>query len=407
MDIFTLKLTGMAHGGTAVGRDKKGRPVFVPFGIPGEKVRVNVQQGKNRYARADLVEVLKPSPDRTPPRCPHFGVCGGCHFQQMNYAAQLRAKHSVVVDQLQRIGGLKNVSVLPTLPNLTPWHYRLDMSFSPTPEGGIGLWSPQLQRIMLLETCEIMHPDLLALWRDIDLALPGLRKLTLRVGAGGDMLAALEVDQVEPPLLEVDFPVSVAIVLPDKTAASLIGDPYLLQTVKERDFRVSPGCFFQPSVTGAELVVDVLLAYANLEGTETVLELYSGVGLLTAFLAEKAQAVVCVEVNGDAVADTAVNLDHTDNVTLYQGWAEEILPALEITPDLVVVNPPSEGLSAAVMDRLRALKPARLIYISSEIATLARDGKQLTGAGYKLVEVQPIDVVPQTFQVDTVSLWSR
>jgi 23S rRNA (uracil1939-C5)-methyltransferase len=323
----------------------------------------------------------------------------------MTYAAQLEAKYDVVVDQLRRIGGLKSVIVKPTLPHPQPWAYRIESSFSPTKEGGLGFWAPRQRRVMPIETCHIMQPRLLELLQDLDLDLPGLRKLTLRIGSDGEVLAALEVDGVEPPQLVVNFPLSVAIVLPDRTAASLIGDPYLLQTVKDRDFRVSPGCFFQPSLQGAELLVDTVLAYADLRGTETVLEAYSGVGFLTAFLAERAHEVTAVEVNSDAVSDTAVNLDHTENVTLYEGLAEEILPALAKNPDLMVVSPAAAGLSRGVLKAIKQLKPARLIYISSDIATMARDGKQLSQNGLGLVEVQPLDMTPQAYQVDTVSLW--
>jgi 23S rRNA (uracil1939-C5)-methyltransferase len=229
--------------------------------------------------------------------------------------------------------------------------------------------------------------------------------MTLRRGSNDALLAALEVDDVEAPELETDFPVSVAIVLPDNTAASLVGDIYLLKSVKGREFRVSPGCFFQPSA--ADALVDTLVDYAQLSGKETVIDAYSGVGMLTAFLAEGAAEVVGIEVNGDAVADTAVNLHHTDNVSLYEGWVEDILPALDMQPDLIVLNPPSQGLSRDASRAVLAKTADRLIYVSSDIATLARDGKQFAKAGYKLAAIQPIDLHPQTFHIDTVSLWKR
>jgi 23S rRNA (uracil1939-C5)-methyltransferase len=243
--------------------------------------------------------------------------------------------------------------------------------------------------------------------QDIDLDLPDLRQLTLRVGVDGALLAALEVEGIEPPELETDFPISVALVLPDDTAASLVGENYLVQSVKERDFRVSPGVFFQPSLAGAELIVAVVLSYASLTGRETVVEGYSGVGMLTAFLAGVAAEVLGIEANPDAVADAAINLDDTQNVTLYQGSVEQILPALNVRPAVTVVNPPSGGLSAAAIRAIVDKSPRRLIYISSEVATLARDGKQLGRSGYKLEEIQPIDVTPQAYQIDTVSLWQR
>ncbi|MFQ5398222.1 MAG: class I SAM-dependent RNA methyltransferase [Anaerolineae bacterium] len=405
MKSITLELTAMANGGAALGRDGQGRPVFVPFTIPGETVQARIVSEKRQFARAVLVAVVAASPDRIEPRCPHFGQCGGCHFQHIAYERQLELKREVAADQLRRIGGLKDALVRPTLAHPDPWAYRVDVSLSQTPEGGLGYWSPLLRRVMPIDTCPIIHPRLQELWHDFDLELPGLRKLTLRVGDDGALLAALEVEGVEPPELAVDFPVSVAIVLPDRTAASLVGDSFLVRSVKGRAFRVSPGCFFQPSPAAAEQLVDSVLRLAGLTGVETVVELYSGVGMLTSFLSTAAARVIGVELNPDAVADAAVNLEETENVTLYQGTAEEVLPLLEASPEVMVVNPPGAGMSAAVIKAVAAKASARLVYVSADVATLARDGRLLKKAGYRLVEVQPVDMRPQTFHVDSVSLW--
>ncbi|MCA9922200.1 MAG: class I SAM-dependent RNA methyltransferase [Anaerolineales bacterium] len=403
---MTLDLIEMANGGAAVARGKKKLTIFVPYGIPGEKVRAAITSQKNDHAYAELEQVLRPSPDRIEPNCPHFGTCGGCHFQHMRYEAQLAAKQAVVVDQMERIGNIKHVPVRETLPNATPWGYQVEMSLSPTKDGRLGFWSPRLREIIPIETCPISNPQLLTLLQDIDLELPGLRKMTLRVGADEALLAAVEVNDVEPPLLEADFPISVAIVLPDKTAATLVGDHYIVQSLRGRDFRVSPGCYLPPSLTGMEQVIETVLHYARLEGSEAVLELYSGVGILTASLAEKAATVVAVEQNQDAVADMAVNLDHTDNVAVYEGYVEAVLPTLTDQFDLVIMHPPRDGLSRDMMNLLLEKRPSRIIYISSDVATLARDGRKLLShGGYKLIEVQPIDMQPQTYHIETVSLW--
>jgi len=407
MTELQLDITTFAYGGAAIGHDKKGRTVFVQGAIPGERVRVAVVQDKGRYAHAELLNVVKASKDRVQPRCPHFGICSGCHYQHMDYQLQLRAKREVVRDQLQRIGKLKKVNVKPTLPNPTPYSYANEVDLSPTADGQLGFWSSKERQVIPISTCPILQPSLLELFQDIDLDLPDLRKITLRIGADGEMLAGLEVEGVEPPELEVDFPVSVAIILPDRNAASLIGDPYLVQEVKGRQFRVSPGCFFQPSLEAAELLIDVLLSYAELKGTEMVLEAYSGVGMLTAFLSAEAREVTAIEVNEDATADFIVNLDHAENVSLYHGLIEEILPALKFKPDVMVVNPGRGGLTAPVVSSIEGKAPRRFLYVSSDVAILARDAKALARAGYRLLEVQPIDMMPQTYRVDTVSLWVR
>jgi 23S rRNA (uracil1939-C5)-methyltransferase len=407
MTTLTLKLTDMAHGGYALGRDDNGRPIFVPYAIPGETVTVTTTNEKRSYAHARLVAINEPSPDRVEPRCAHFGQCGGCHLQHVAYERQLQLKQEVVVDQLQRIGGFKDVNVQPVLPNPRPYGHSQELALSLTADGRLGLWSAVAQVVIPISECPITAPPLVDLLRDFDMDLPELRRLTLRLGDDGGLLAAFEVEDVEPPELEVDFPVSVAIVLPDETAASLIGDHYIVRTVKGRDFRVSPGCFFQPNADGAALVVDTVLRYADLHSTELVLEGYSGVGLLTAFLAEAAAGLVAIEQNPDAVADAAVNLNHLDNVRLYQGDIDEILPALHLPADVAVFHPSSSGLSRDVLAALKANPPARLVYVNSELTMLARDGKQLAQLGYRLVEVQPIDMAPQTYQIETVSLWVR
>ncbi|HUS94534.1 MAG TPA: class I SAM-dependent RNA methyltransferase [Patescibacteria group bacterium] len=406
METFTLELTDMANGGAALGRDENERVIFVPFGIPGETVRVMATDEKKRFAWGDLVEVLIPSAERIDPPCPHFGACGGCHFQHIQYAAQLRYKGMVVCDQLSRIGGFENIPIKPVLANPEPWSYASEIKLSPTTEGELGFWSPHLAKVIAIEACPITHPELMDVFQDIDLILEGLRKLTLRRGDGGAMLAVLEVEDVEPPALTTDFPISVALALPDGQAINLVGDTYLVQSVKGRDFRVSAGAFFYPSPPATALLLDKVIEYAALQSRDMVVELYSGVGAMTAFLAEAAHEVIAIEVNADAVADTAINLATTDNVTLYEGKVEEILPLLTVKPNLMVVDPPHTGLPPDVVDQIVAIAPDRLIYVSSDLATLARDARRLKNQGYVLLEVQPIDMHPQTHHMIVVTHWA-
>lgn len=406
MEILTLTLTGMANGGAALGRDAQGRVIFVPYAIPGEQVRVEVVENKGRFAQARLLELLQPAPERVRPRCPHFGVCSGCAFQHIAYPAQLAYKQAIVQDQLARIGGLAQVVVRPVMANPEPYEYRTAVDFSPTPAGGLGFWSAPAGEVIPIRECHIIRPELQALYQDVDLELPNLRKLSLRLGEESQLMA-LAVDDIEPPALNTDLPIAVAMVLPDGTAANLVGDNYLVQALHGREFRVSAGCFFYPSPPAGDMLIDVVLDYAALTGQETVLDAYCGVGALTAFLAEHAADVGAIEVNPDAVSDATVNLADMDDVTLYEGLVEEILPLLALRPDVVVVDPPPAGLPKTVIEPLVAMAPGRIIYVSDDVATLARDAKHLARRGYRLVEVQPIDMYPQTFQVQTVALWAR
>ncbi len=407
MEKITLDITEMAHGGSAIGRASRGRTIFVPLTIPGEKVRAQIVSQKNKYAQAELVEVLQASPERVAPRCQHFATCGGCHFQHMSYPAQLKAKEAVLRDQMARLGGFKQANVQPVLPNPEPWAYRVEMVLSPVGNGRLGYWSPVKREVIPIEECPISRPELVALLQDVELDLPGLRKLSLRVGDDEALLAAIEVDGVEPPELEADFPISVAIVLPDKTAASLVGDLYSVQQVNGRDFRISPGVEMMSSPAGMALVVETVLRYAALTSEKNVVELYSGAGTLTAFLAEQAGELIAVERNPDAVSDLTVNLDDLNNVNVFEGEVETVLPLLPERVDVMVAHPWANGLSRGAVAAVIAARPPRFIYVSSDVATLARDGRSLAKAGYQLVEVQPIDMQPQTFHIETVSLWEQ
>lgn len=407
MTKITLHLTTIANGGDALGRDEGGRVVFVPFAIPGEDVRVEIVDDRERFAHARLLEVLTPSEQRVQPRCPHFGACGICHWAHIDYQAQLGYKQAIVRDQLARIGGLEEVEVRPTLANPETYQYRTDITFSRTADDRLGFWSPYEGAVIHIDHCYIMREQLLALYQDLDLDLPGLRRLTLRLGDDEALLLALETEGVEAPQLETDFPVSAALVLPDGTAANLIGDNFVIKAVKGRDFRVSAGSFFYPSPPATETLVDTVLAMAALQGSELVLEAYSGVGTLSAFLAPRVAELIAIEMAPDAVGDAELNLQDTENVTLYEGAVEDVLPQLQIAVDLMVVDPPADGLSRRAVTQIKTIAPPALLYVSSDVATLARDGRQLSQAGYRPVLVQPIDMEPQTSHTLTVSRWER
>ncbi len=406
MSELTLTLTDMAHGGLALGRERGGRPVFVPFAIPGETVRVRLPDDRRGFARGELLEVVQSSADRVTPRCRHFGICGHCHFQHMRYATQLRAKEAAARDQLTRVAGLKEPPLRPILPAPQEYGYRAETALYPAEEGGLGYWSPVERRIFRVEECPILQPALEAALSDVDVELPGLRRLTLRLGDGDELLAALEVDDVEPPELAADFPVSVAIVLPDRTAASLIGDPYLLQTVAGREYRVSPGVDYPAHPAMAGPLIDAVLELAAPGPGDRVLHCPGGAGHLTAALAGRTAEIAIVEPNPDAVADAAENLDEFDNVAIYEGTEEDIFPALPDEPDVLVLRP-ADGLSAAAFGLLERLRPRKRVIIIDEAGQLAKDAKRLVKMGYRPVAFQPVDVAPQGFQVEIVSLWRK
>ena len=408
MKKITLDLTDMANGGAALGRDNSGRVIFIPYGIPGETVVAEIDDDARRFSWGQLLEVLNPTEDRVEPRCPHFGVCGGCQFQHIRYNKQLHYKRKVLIDQLKRIGKIDDESLVkPVLPNPEQWQYAADVRFDRTANKAFGFWSPLLSEVIPIEVCPITRRQLMDVYDDIKLDADGLSSLVIRQGDDGELLLALDMADKDPPALETDFPVSVVIFIEDGKVANLVGDNCILRKVKERTYRVTAGSFFYPSSPATDLLVEVYQSMSNLSPSEVVVELYSGVGTITAFTAESAREVIAIESQADAIADTAVNLAEFDNVSLYQGRVEEILPLLEIAPDLIVADPPPAGLPTKVIDLIAESSPSRLIYISSDAATFSRDSNRLMRIGYRLADVQPIDMYPQIYHTLAVSRWIK
>lgn len=381
-----LDLTTMTHGGNALGRDA-GRPIFVPLGLPGERVRVRITQDKRSYAFAEVEAVLVPSPERVPPRCPHFGVCGGCHWQHIAYAAQLRFKRDVVAEQFARVGGLRDALVHPTIPSPEPWAYRSHATFHVADDGLLGFVARDGRTVLPIEECHIIQPELRA-WFDAlrdERFMPGER-VRLQIGTSGERVLARSGMSAEPD---------------DEAALRSAAQTHYV--VKGRTFQVTGGSFFQ--VNQPETLVDLVLDRLALTGTERVLDLYSGVGLFTAFLAERARFVTAVEVYAPAVRDAEVNLADLSNVELRVGTIETALPRGQVAA--AVVDPPRAGMKPAALAALVARQPGKIVYVSCDPATLARDAKALVAAGYRLIEVQPVDLFPQTYHVEAVAAFVR
>lgn len=405
--IFDVEMTALGYGGEAIGRLPDGRAVFVAFALPGELVRLVLTEEKRGFARARLVEILRASPDRIPARCPHFTICGGCHLQHLPYERQLQAKTDTVCDQLQRIAGLQNVTVLPAIPSPQQWNYRNAVQFHLTPEGKPGFQAAAGSRVVNIRECHLPEAVINETWPLLDFeGLTGIERVALRCGAGDNMMAVLESQDIELPELEVDLPISVVHLSP---AGSIVmaGDDTLVLEVKDRAFRVSAGAFFQVNSAQAASMVDFVCAHLPAGPQVTLLELYCGVGLFSAFLAPSVGRLLAVELSEAACDDFAVNLDEFDNVELYIGAAEQVLPGLQVKPDAVLLDPPRAGLDKAALDAILNLAPQHIVYVSCDPSTLARDVRRLLAGGYRLELVQPFDMFPQTYHVETVALLSR
>ncbi len=415
---FEVTVTGLGYGGEAVGRLPDGRAVFVPYALPGERVRVRLEEERGRYARAALCEVIDPSPQRMMPRCLHFGECGGCHYQHMSYAGQMEAKADIVRDQLVRIGGLKEPEVLATVPAPQEFNYRNHVQFHLTPRGDLGFHRPEKgshhpgAEILPIQECHLPEAALNRVWPQLDLeAIPGLERIGLRLGAGEDIQLILEGSDILPPALTVEeLPVS-AVHLGSAGRLVLAGSESVRMDVLGRSFRVSAEAFFQVNTEMAGKMVEHLLetmqGYCRLDGSSLVVDAYCGVGLFSAFLRPLAGRVIGIESSPEACEDYAVNLDEFEDVELYEAPVEMVLPALKGKPELVVVDPPRAGLGKGVVDGLLKMRPPTLAYISCDPATLARDARRLVEGGYQLEQVTPFDTFPQTYHIESISWWVK
>lgn len=399
-----LKVTAMAHGGDAIGKHE-GKTIFVPYAIPGEYLRVELVDERKHFIRARLLEVLEPSPVRVAPPCPYFGYCGGCHFQHIAYDVQVQIKGLVVLDQFRRVGKFENPLVFEPLPDTSGWEYRNHARFHINDEGRPGFLAADSQHVVPVEDCLLMHPLLSQLYRSLDLLLPDVEQLELRVGtATGDLMLLLQTYDEEAPSLTVDFPLSIVQVCHDTLPVPLVGLDFITELVHGREFRISATSFYQVNSAQAERLVEMVLGALELEGREIVLDAYCGIGLFTAFIAEEAGAVVGIEINSASVADAVHNLADAQNVTLIEGQVEDVLPDLTDAFDAAVLDPPRTGLDPVALDALVRASPRRIVYVSCDPATLARDTRRLVDAGYTLEWVQPIDLFPQTFHVECVAL---
>jgi 23S rRNA (uracil1939-C5)-methyltransferase len=406
---ITLEVTTPVYGGECMGRLPDGRAVFVPYCLPGEQVKVELVEEKRGFARARLVEVLRPSPLRTAARCAHYGVCGGCQYQHMDYAAQLDLKREVVVDQLTRIGGIADAErlVSPVQPSPSIWNYRNTLQFHLTGDGKLGYQAWGSHQVVPIRECHLPEAILDQTWPQLEFEpQAGIERVELRTGADEEVLLALEGDAPIAPELSVELPISAVHISPSGSLI-LAGEDFLWMEVKGREFKVSAQSFFQVNTAQAAGMVDHLLQLLPLEKTKTVLDVYCGVGLFSAFIAPKVQRCIGVELSESACEDYAVNLDEMDNVELFVGSAEQVLPALQVQPDIVLVDPPRAGLERLALDAIAAMRPELIAYVSCDPATLARDLKRLAAAGYHIRQVDPFDMFPQTYHMETVAILQR
>lgn len=407
-EMFDVEMEKMVFGGDCLGRLPDGRAVFVPFVLPGETVRVELTEEKKRFARARPVEILTASPDRISPRCIHFGECGGCQYQHLDYAKQLHLKEALLRDQFQRIAHIENPPIQPIIPSPDPWHYRNHVQFHLGQGGELGFIHADGEHLLIIEECHLPQPEISALWPQLELGPEsGVYRLGIRQDSFDDIMLILEGDDPSPPEFSEDIPVSAVYTPPEARLTVLAGDDHLVYTLLERHFQVSARSFFQVNTPMAEKMISHLLDNLDLTENTRVIELYAGVGLFSAFIAPQIGHLTAIESSGSACHDFVTNLNEFDNVTLYEAQAEDVLPTLDLPVDLLIMDPPRAGLAPAVHDALAKIQPAQIAYISCDPATLARDTKRILGNGYQLQSLTPFDLFPHTGHIECVVLMSR
>ncbi|MDO4179456.1 MAG: 23S rRNA (uracil(1939)-C(5))-methyltransferase RlmD [Phascolarctobacterium sp.] len=441
-----LEITGLNSEGDGVGRFE-GLTIFVKGALSGEKVLANLTVVKKNYAVGKLKKILVESPDRVKPLCPVYKECGGCQLQHLSYEGQLKAKRQQVWDALTRIGHLTGVNVLPTLEAPNPWNYRNKMQVPcmGTPQKQfIGCFALNTHKVIDVENCFIQKEKNNAIvkvvreWMkkykiapyDEDKGTGIVRHIMGRVGAKtGELMVCLvtATDNVPhfkdltkmlkealPELKSVVQNVNkrhTNVILGNKTQV-IYGKENISDSIGNLKFNISCQSFFQVNSEQAERLYAKALEYAALTGKEIVADVYCGTGTISLFLAQKAKHVFGIEIVAPAIRDAKANArnNNINNATFILGDAAQKMPELVedgVKLDVVVVDPPRAGCEPRVLDAIAKVKPKRVVYVSCNPATLARDLAYMTQKGYKVDKVQPCDMFPMSFHVECVCMLSK
>lgn len=443
---LTLELTDLAAGGDALARED-GRAIFVTGGLPGELVRARIVQERKSFARAEVVEVLRASPDRVDPPYPELGASGGFQWQFLAYPAQLAWKTRIVRQQLTRIGRFAAPVVRPIIgmpAGADLWAYRTVTQFAVGPDGAIGFRRAGSHDVIDMPDCPLAHQDLAALYRDVRACLRAtwgedaaevIGRFSLRVGLGEEREPGKAQEDVAGvltleagPNLDAASHQAIcerALASSPRLVGALLVDPasgrhlaragvdYVYERVQGRRFRVSAGSFFQVNAAQTPVLLQQALAAAQLRPGERALDGYSGVGLFSLFLAERAAQVWAIESQPSAVADARANAAANGyaNISHLEGQIERAIDQLVRRGeriDVALVDPPRSGCDPRVLRAIRDLAPRALVYVSCDPATLARDLRLFCDDDdYRLAWTQPVDLFPGAAHIECVALCER
>lgn len=445
-DVIEMKITGLGSSGEGVGK-YQGFTVFVQGALPEETVEVKISLVKKNYATGSLQSIVQKSAERVEPACPIYKECGGCQLQHLSYKGQLQMKQQQVIDALTRIGHL-DVEVLPVIGSANPWNYRNKMQF-PAALGAegkidIGCYAAATHSVINTEACliqkEANNQVLLTVrkWMnrfgisayDEKTGKGLVRHVMSRVGVhSGEVMAVLVTSAYDIPhrkeLVEwlvkyVPGMVSVVqninkkptnIIMGSKTRV-LYGSSNIKDSLGALTFNISAQSFFQVNSEQAEKLYNKALEYAALTGNETVVDVYCGTGTITLYMAKHAKKAYGIEIVAPAIEDAKRNAvaNNCSNAEFILGDAAVELPVLldgGVRPDVVMVDPPRAGCEERVLEAISKVMPQRIVYVSCNPASLARDLAYLEQHGYKTTVVQPVDLFPATHHIENVALLVR
>lgn len=465
-EILRVTITDQGNTGEGIGKID-GYAFFVKDTVMGDVAEIKVMKAKKNYAFARLMRIVEPSPYRVEPVCPVAKSCGGCQLQAMSYPQQLKFKQDKVYNNIKRIGGISDFKMMPIIgmeelcikgkEQNGPFHYRNKAQFPVgiDKDGKIvsGFYAGRTHSIIDMEQCAL---GMLNNGEDVNASVMHIvknfmeaegikpydekthkgiiRHVLIRNGAKtGQVMVCVIINADKLPKSEVlvdrllaisgmtDISVNVNkeknnVILGDKIIR-LYGPGYIEDYIGDVKFRISPLSFFQVNPVQTEKLYNKALDYAGLTGNEVVWDLYCGIGSISLFLAKKAKKVIGVEIVPQAIEDAKVNaeINNMHNVEFLVGAAEEVVPkyfdehkgAQECRPDVIVVDPPRKGCDGQLLKTMVEMEPKRIVYVSCDSATLARDLKWLKENGYDTVEVTPCDMFGQSVHVETVVLLTR
>lgn len=443
---FEMTIEDIGSKGEGIGKIKD-YTVFVEGALPGDKIEVRIIKMKKTYGFGKLIRIIEASPMRVTPICPHAKRCGGCQIQHFDYQAQLDFKRKKVEDSIKRIGKLTGVTVHPTIGMKEPFYYRNKAQFPVQMKDGkvqIGFFAARSHDIIDIQRCYIQDPvndEIIKVIRKYieTYNIPvydeenhkGLIRhiLTRTAFQTKEVMACIIINGKDIPHKDklvaqlTKIPNMKSIVLNHNTQktnvilgdniTTLWGQDFITDYIGDVKFEISPLSFFQVNPMQTKVLYEKALEYAQLNGDEIVWDAYCGIGTISLFLARKAKKVFGVEIIEAAIEDARRNakINKINNVEFFIGKAEEIIPTLYeekgVKADVIVVDPPRKGCDEALLETMVKMQPKRIVYVSCDPSTLARDLKILSEKGYKVDEAQPVDMFGHSVHVETVCLMSR